>query len=200
MAVADDGNHARKAGQFLRRALRVAASSHNASFGIDSIGATDKSASFAIGLRGDAASIHYNHVGLCGFAFAKPCRAQETGDSFSIGTRRAATEILDVKGCSHDFSLLPDRLDRTPAMPPYNQNRVRYTRTGKLLCGTPVQNSSEIEETPPIYCTQVPCFHRAAIVLQSYVTLREHYGMRATSFAASAAACAASGRFVNPAM
>jgi hypothetical protein len=55
----------------------------------------DECACRAVGLGRHAAGIHHHHVGSKGLALAKG--AQISGDRLAIGTRRPATEVLNVK-------------------------------------------------------------------------------------------------------
>jgi hypothetical protein len=97
MAISHHGIHAVHDCQFLRRSLRIAARHHNFRRGIQPVYAANKGARFPICFRRDAAGIHHHNIRLCGCIFRPGSRPQGIPDRFSVGPRRAAAEILDVK-------------------------------------------------------------------------------------------------------
>jgi hypothetical protein len=84
----------------LRGALCVAARDDNFGGGISAMGTTDECTSRAIGFSRHAASVHYYHIGRKGFLLGK-C-TQAASDGLAVGSRRTATEVLDVKA-GHRF-------------------------------------------------------------------------------------------------
>ena len=95
MAVAHDRGHARHRGQFLGRALRIAAGDDNLRRGIPPVRAADEGTRGAIRLGRHAARIYDDHIGSKGFALAQ--RAQISRYGLAVGARRPASEVLDVK-------------------------------------------------------------------------------------------------------
>ena len=71
MAVPDDGRDSRYGCQFFRGALCVTARCHDAGSGIETMGAADVGARFTVGFGGDAAGVHYDHIGYSRMAFAR---------------------------------------------------------------------------------------------------------------------------------
>jgi hypothetical protein len=105
VAVTDHRRDAGKAGEFFRSALGVAAGGNDAGAGIDAVGAANESTGFPVGFGSNAAGVDDNYVRVGWPAFFETSGPQEAGDSFAIGARGAATEILDVKRRRHGFSL-----------------------------------------------------------------------------------------------
>src|SRR4051812_34110807 len=68
VAVTDDGGDSGNRGEFLGSALRVAARSDNAGFGILPVRAADVGTRFAISFGGDAAGVDDDHIGFGGEA------------------------------------------------------------------------------------------------------------------------------------
>jgi hypothetical protein len=100
VAVADDGGHTGHARKLLWRALRVAAGDDDFGGRISAMRTADERTSRAICLSRYAAGVDYDHVGFNGLALGK--LLQTAGDSLAVGTRRTATEVLDVKA-GHRF-------------------------------------------------------------------------------------------------
>jgi hypothetical protein len=100
MAIADNGGHACHIRKFLRSALRVAAGDDDFGSRIFAMRTADKRASRAICLRRYAAGIDDDHVGCKGLAIGKG--PQMACNGLAVGTRRTATEVLNVKA-GHRF-------------------------------------------------------------------------------------------------
>ena len=111
VAVADDGGDTGKRGQFLRRALCVAAGGHDARIRIEPVGAADEGAGRAVSLGRDAAGVDHHHIGEGGLALAEAGSAQAIGNCLAIGAGSTAAEVLDVEGSRHSFSLKATEAD-----------------------------------------------------------------------------------------
>lgn len=103
LAVADDGGNASYARKLLRSALSVAAGDDNFGSGISAMRTADERTSRAIGFGRYAAGIDYDYVGRKWPVLGK--FAQTARDGLAIGTRRTATEVLDVKA-GHRFQFI----------------------------------------------------------------------------------------------
>ena len=106
MAIADDGGYTGETSYFLGSALSVAAGDDDAGAGIEAVSAPDVSASFAVGLGGNAAGVDDNRFGFGLLSFGGARVSQERRDGFAIGAGGAATKVLDVEGRGHSVSLV----------------------------------------------------------------------------------------------
>jgi hypothetical protein len=100
MAVADDGKDSGQSGNFIRRALRIAAGDDDASLRIAPLDAANVSAGVAIGFRGDGAGVDNHHIGRR----RGTCRTdtesfQPRGNRISVGLAGAAAEVFHVVSC-----------------------------------------------------------------------------------------------------
>lgn len=103
MAVAHDCGDAGHAGEFMRRALGVAAGDDDSGRRIPAVRTADKGAGSAVGFGGYAAGIDDDDVGREWLVFGK--RPQMSCDGLAIGTCRSAAEVLDGE-THHLFSLV----------------------------------------------------------------------------------------------
>ena len=97
MAVADNGTHALKSGDFMRGTLRVTASNNDLGLRIQAANAANKGAGAAVGLRRNAASIQNDEI-----CRIRCCRlgqatvAQSGGDGLAVRAAGPASEVLNV--------------------------------------------------------------------------------------------------------
>ena len=88
-------SHAGQSGDFLGRALRVAAGDHDARVGLRAMDAADGLAKLVVGGRGDGAGVQDDEVGVGNFVGCAEAARGETGfERGSIGLRSAASERL----------------------------------------------------------------------------------------------------------
>ena len=88
----------RHPGQFVRRALGVAAGDQNPGMGIFAVHAADGGARIAIGFGSDGACIQDDQIGvLARFGFGQTAFGELGFERGAIGLRSPATEILDKK-------------------------------------------------------------------------------------------------------
>ena len=105
VAIADHGMHAGQTVQLQRRPLSVAAGDHNASGGIFPVHSPEKRAGRSVSLRGHAAGVGDNDIGVAGAACReKSALAQLGADHLAIRTAGPAAEVFDVVFC-HAVSL-----------------------------------------------------------------------------------------------
>ena len=103
MAVAYDGSHAGKVGQFLRSALGVTARSDDASLGVQAMRAADVGAGFAVGFGGDAAGVDDDYIGEGLRAFGRPQRIIPIASPSARAARQPKFTMWKVSGTG--FSL-----------------------------------------------------------------------------------------------
>ena len=98
VAVADHGGDAGQGGDFLRRSLGIAAGDDDAGLGIGSTDAADVGAGVAVGLGGDGAGVHHDHIGVPQVGGGERVQAVEAGgDGVSVGLAGAASEIFHME-------------------------------------------------------------------------------------------------------
>src|SRR5579864_4604014 len=95
MRVSNHETHAWESGDFLGRALRVAAGDHDACVGLRAVDATNGLAKLVVGSGGDGASIEDDQVGVGKFVGrVKSARSKPGFERGSVGLRSAASERL----------------------------------------------------------------------------------------------------------
>ena len=93
--IADDQSHAGQSGDFLRRALRVAAGDDDARLGLRAMDAADGLAKLVVGGRGDGAGVQDDEVGVGKIVGgAETARSEPGFEGGPIGLRSAASERL----------------------------------------------------------------------------------------------------------
>ena len=106
MAVADDGVDSGQSGDFLRRALGVAAGDQDACGWIFPMDSAQKGAGSAVRLRGHAAGVGNDHIGpVWTGSRAQAALAQLGAYDFAVGPAGPASEVLNVVFC-HVASLI----------------------------------------------------------------------------------------------